>query len=117
MPHRPCVEARCPEFARPNSSRCDEHAREYERERSRRRREEKGGRPYDRKRYKVARRRVVAQPCQCAGCAACTHLGGGQCGKLAEEADHIKPLEDGGDAFALSNLRGMCRACHVERHR
>jgi hypothetical protein len=37
-PKRLCSVARCPRFARPGSSRCDNHTREMERERSTRRR-------------------------------------------------------------------------------
>jgi hypothetical protein len=36
--HRRCSVPRCPTYARPGSSMCDRHGREYERERSRRRR-------------------------------------------------------------------------------
>ena len=39
MPLRPCAEPTCPRPAAPGKSRCDEHRREYERERSRRRRQ------------------------------------------------------------------------------
>ena len=37
-PTRLCSEPRCPNPVRPGASKCDQHEREYERERSRRRR-------------------------------------------------------------------------------
>ena len=37
-PTRLCIEPRCPNSVRPGASKCDKHEREYERERSRRRR-------------------------------------------------------------------------------
>ena len=36
-------------------------------------------------------------------------------GKL--EAHHITPLEQGGDAWALSNIISACRDCHIQTHR
>ena len=38
MPIKLCTSPRCPRQARPGASMCDQHEREYERERSRRRR-------------------------------------------------------------------------------
>jgi hypothetical protein len=38
MPHKLCVEPRCPNYVRPRSSLCDFRARKYERERWARRR-------------------------------------------------------------------------------
>jgi hypothetical protein len=39
------------------------------------------------------------------------------CARVAQEADHIQRIVDGGDPFASSNMRGMCSSCHIERHR
>jgi 5-methylcytosine-specific restriction endonuclease McrA len=116
MPHRPCTEPRCPNFARPGKSKCDEHQRAYERERSRRRREATKG-VYKKNRYLMARRKVLLEPCQCSGCASCAKALDQKCVRLSAEADHIVPLSEGGDSFALSNLRGLCKPCHIERHR
>lgn len=38
----------------------------------------------------------------------CQHCG--RAGRL--EADHIKPLDEGGDPWALDNLQALCKACH-----
>ncbi|WP_409017734.1 HNH endonuclease [Dyadobacter sp. CY323] len=31
----------------------------------------------------------------------------------AKEVDHITPLEVGGEPFAKSNLKSLCKRCHV----
>jgi hypothetical protein len=46
-PVKLCAAARCPELARPGASMCDKHERDYERERSRRRRGGLKQGPYD----------------------------------------------------------------------
>ena len=39
------------------------------------------------------------------------------CGLAARlEAHHVKALEDGGAAFELTNLRAVCRGCHIALH-
>lgn len=43
-------------------------------------------------------------------CTAC-----GRPGRL--EVHHAEALEDGGEPYALSNLRTLCRGCHAEHHR
>ena len=43
----------------------------------------------------------------------CQHCGAA--GRL--EADHIKPLDDGGDPWALTNLQALCKPCHVAKTR
>ena len=35
----------------------------------------------------------------------------------ALECHHIKPVKEGGDFWNESNLKVLCRACHVEKHR
>ena len=38
-----------------------------------------------------------------------------QCGRRAGlECDHIEEIRKGGDWFALSNLRTLCRGCHIK---
>ena len=36
-------------------------------------------------------------------------------GARATDVDHIVPWRDGGDWFALSNLRASCKACNISR--
>ena len=41
-----------------------------------------------------------------------------KCGKAGRlEVDHIKPLEDGGSLYELSNLQSLCRSCHISKTR
>jgi 5-methylcytosine-specific restriction protein A len=103
MPKRPCVVAGCPRFAQPSSGRCDEHAREYERERSRRRRESGRKRVYARKKWQTTRRKVLSEQPICAACGK----------RLSEECDHVVPLEDdpGQYPYAREGLQGLCREC------
>jgi 5-methylcytosine-specific restriction protein A len=101
MPERPCVIPGCPRFARPNSGKCDEHAREYERERSRRRREATKG-IFKRKKWAMTREAVLARDSICKVCDR----------RLSVEVDHIMPLSEGGDPWSLEGLQGICPACH-----
>ena len=38
-----------------------------------------------------------------------------QCGRYANEVDHIVPLHQGGDPWALGNLQVLCRRHHIEK--
>lgn len=38
-----------------------------------------------------------------------------QCGRAAEEVDHIRPRAMGGEVYALSNLQSMCKSCHKRK--
>lgn len=104
MPKRACAEAGCPNFARPNSGKCDEHAREYERERSRRRREATKG-IFKRKKWAMTREAVLARDPICKVCDR----------RLSTEADHIRSLSQGGDPWRLEGLQGICTLCHREK--
>lgn len=35
-----------------------------------------------------------------------------KCNADAEDVDHIVPLAQGGEPYALGNLQSLCRACH-----
>ena len=40
------------------------------------------------------------------------------CGKAGIlEADHVIPMQHGGDAWAPSNLQALCRGCHIAKTR
>ena len=39
------------------------------------------------------------------------------CHGYANEVHHIRPIDEGGDPFALDNLRALCRGCHFGEHR
>lgn len=39
-----------------------------------------------------------------------------KCGKAGMlEADHVKPVHDGGDPFDPANLQALCRSCHFAK--
>jgi len=40
-------------------------------------------------------------------------------GKIAAatEADHIKPIDEGGERFDMSNGQGLCKTCHGRKTR
>jgi 5-methylcytosine-specific restriction endonuclease McrA len=107
MPHRPCMEARCPRFAEVRG-RCREHYRELERERGRRRRADpnRGSRVklYHSKKWLMTRKKVLFEQPLCA-------IDG--CLSLSTEVDHITPLSQGGAEFDRSNLQGICSYHHA----
>lgn len=37
------------------------------------------------------------------------------CNAPAEEVDHIKPINDGGDPFDIDNTQSMCKRCHARK--
>ena len=39
------------------------------------------------------------------------------CGRYANEVDHTRPLERGGEAWAMGNLQVLCRTCHIRKTR
>ena len=99
MPVRLCAEARCPQVAT-YRGRCPDHARQRTAARNRHRKESR--KVYLSKRWKILRRHVLLHNPICQHCDR----------ELATDVDHIVPIEKGGDAWALSNLHGLCRRCH-----
>ena len=63
-----------------------------------------GARIYHTPRWKAVRRAVLNRDNW-----TCTNCGGH--GRM--EVDHIKPVSRGGKPFDMSNLRALCRHCHV----
>jgi 5-methylcytosine-specific restriction protein A len=102
---RLCIEAGCPNPPTARG-RCDEHRKELERERSRRRRADpdRGQRValYHKKRWLTTRSKVLARDPICKVCNQ----------RLATEVDHIVPLSQGGDPWDLGGLQGICGPCH-----
>ena len=35
----------------------------------------------------------------------------------ADIVHHVRPIRDGGDPWAMSNLESLCRSCHERTHR
>jgi 5-methylcytosine-specific restriction endonuclease McrA len=89
---------------------CDFHARQYERERSRRRREKTKG-VYKRKNWAMRRKQAFERDPFCAW----RFEDGTRCQRLGEELDHIVPLDAGGDAYAASNLQLLCAEHHRQK--
>jgi 5-methylcytosine-specific restriction protein A len=101
VPIRLCVSPRCSNQALPGRSKCQQHYREYERERSARRRAATSG-VYKRKKWEMTRRAVLARDPICKVCDKA----------LSTEVDHIVPLAEGGDPYRLEGLQGICSPCH-----
>jgi 5-methylcytosine-specific restriction endonuclease McrA len=38
-----------------------------------------------------------------------------QCSRVAQEVDHIQPIRDGGDPYAIDNLQSLCKSCHSKK--
>jgi 5-methylcytosine-specific restriction endonuclease McrA len=100
MPTRLCLEARCARAATARG-RCDEHRKQLERERSRRRRETTNG-VYKRKKWEIIRRFVLRRDPICKVCDRA----------LSTEVDHVIPLAQGGDPYDPARLQGICSPCH-----
>jgi 5-methylcytosine-specific restriction protein A len=60
------------------------------------------GRVYDRRRWRVLRRKKLSSAPICEECN----------DALATDVDHVVPIEDGGDPWAMSNLSSTCKPCH-----
>ena len=110
MPTRLCNEPRCPNPVKPGKSKCIDHYRAYERDRSARRRHsgEKSAdaiKLYHSAKWLNTRRAVLLRDPICKACD----------NRLSTEVDHIKPLSQGGDPYSLANLRGICNPCHAAK--
>ena len=100
MPVRLCADPRCPNPA-VHRGRCAEHARQVNRDTHRNRH------IYGSKRWQLLRRHVLLEQPLCA-CG---------CGRLAEDVDHITPLDRGGAPFDRSNLQALAHSCHARKTR
>jgi 5-methylcytosine-specific restriction protein A len=101
MPIRPCAEPGCPYPAKHGDSRCTEHYRQRERERGSRRRKDAARKPYKTTKWANTARHVRFEQPLCA-----------ECGRVAEDTDHITPIRDGGQPYSRANLQGLCKVCH-----
>lgn len=95
MPTRLCQESSCSNPAT-YRGRCAEHARQVNRTTHRNKH------IYGSKRWQLLRRAVLLEQPLCA-CG---------CGRLAEDVDHITPVEKGGAPYERSNLQGLAHHCH-----
>ena len=37
------------------------------------------------------------------------------CGRWGDNVDHVQPINDGGDVWAMDNLQTLCRSCHSRK--
>jgi 5-methylcytosine-specific restriction endonuclease McrA len=111
-PIRLCLEPRCGNKST-GRGRCDEHRKQRERERSetRRRKALTGERTpdavkiYHSQKWLNTRKAVLSRDPICRVCN----------DALSTQVDHIKPLSQGGDPYALENLQGICTSCHAAK--
>jgi 5-methylcytosine-specific restriction enzyme A len=111
-PIRLCLEARCGNKAT-GLGRCDEHRKQRERERSeaRRRKALTGERTadavkiYHSQKWLNTRKAVLSRDPICKVCD----------DALSTQVDHIVPLSQGGDPYALDGLQGICVPCHARK--
>ncbi len=94
IPSKPCTKPGCPNLN------CTEHsnARDYDQARAR----DRNRQVYHSARWRRLRLIVLARDPLCRDCG----------DAAAVDADHIIPIDHGGDAWELSNLQGLCRGCH-----
>jgi 5-methylcytosine-specific restriction endonuclease McrA len=85
--------------------RCGDCGRAYDRELSRQKRARRARNSAAWQKARALARQRDGQ--RCVSCGATEKL----------EVHHIIRVADGGDAFALSNLRTLCIRCHGEQHR
>ena len=109
----PCSESYCPRFAHPKGrGKCLEHRRQYERERSARRRQKakdpQGRSVYRTKIWLMRRKQAFERDPFCAW-----RFGDGTCCQwFGEELDHIVPLDAGGLEYDALNLQLLCAEHH-----
>ena len=105
-PQKPCSYPGCPALS--DSGRCEKHRRQ-EKERYDATRGNSGERGYDAV-WQRARRRKLNQDPLCEACEAKGLV------VRAVLVHHIKPIAEGGERLAMSNLMSLCTACHEEIH-
>ena len=95
---RLCSEAGCTDVA-VSRNRCRTHAREADR------RHDPGEhrRIYNRKRWRMTRRRQIVREPMCE-----------LCGRIATDVHHRVDLRDGGNPYASENLASLCHECHAK---
>lgn len=37
------------------------------------------------------------------------------CDRLADDVDHITPIEEGGSLYGEDNLQSLCKSCHAKK--
>lgn len=96
---RVCLAPGCPNEAS-YRGRCADHARTRNRVTHRNRD------VYNSKRWRLLRRAVLFDDPLCR-----------ECGRIATDVDHVKPIEDGGAPFDRENCQPLCASCHSRKTR
>lgn len=108
IPKRPCSVPGCPNLC--DGQYCDEHKANENRKYDIYSRNRCTTAVYRSKRWKVVRRQYFESHPLCEDCLLENKL------TPAEEVHHIKPLSAGGEPYDFSNLRSLCRSCHLKEH-
>lgn len=98
MPTRLCLHPRCGNPAT-YRGRCPTHSRTNERS------THANKRIYNSKQWQLLRRRRLFLDPLC------------PCGAIATDADHIQPIEAGGQPYRLNNTQSLCATCHSKKTR
>lgn len=105
-PFRVCAEPRCPEPCAENSTRCEAHRLERNRETRAVFRNFYGS-----KRWELQRERVLSER------PLCEYLENGKpCGRVGQAVHHIQELTQGGAERDASNLQVLCYRHHALVH-
>ena len=96
--YQSCAKPGCPNIV--DKGLCPEHRRKARRETDKRTGRVRGSK------WSALRRRVLARDMLCQDGRVCNHK------NTSVEVDHIIPLVDGGHPTEMSNLQGICCACH-----
>ena len=108
-PKTPCRYPGCNELVQ-SGGYCDKHRKQQHREYNRTQRDTFSKVFYGSGQWKAASRRQLATQPMCAECAREGRA------TLAELADHIKPVREGGAKFDSANLQSLCWSCHNRKH-
>lgn len=106
-PKRPCSYPGCPKLV--DGQYCDEHKKLTDKQYNRYGRDEFTKNFYKTHEWLYVRKRQLEQQPFCEEC-----LKEGKRVK-AKMVDHIKPIKQGGEIFAPSNLQSLCWACHSRK--
>lgn len=106
-PKRPCSYAGCPKLT--DGQYCEEHQKLVDKQYNRYERDTFSREFYKTSKWKAVRRRHLSMFPLCAECL--------KTGKITrgEIVDHIRPIKQGGEKFAESNLQTLCWSCHSRK--
>lgn len=107
-PKSPCSYPGCPNLC--YGQYCDDHKTSENRKYDRYERNQTAAAVYRSKCWQAVRKKYYEAHPLCEECLTEERL------TPAEEVHHIVPLSAGGEPFAFSNLRSLCRSCHQKEH-